>query len=173
MAVVRYGIPLTILAVLAGMFLRFRGLSERLLTPLPKTYMTVTILIVLALAFYVAVMLARAAPSRLGRRLAVIGIMAFVLYAGGVSARGLYAQSAFSAGTVEKERWMGLRARGNDLLLTNPSRRKSIFLPASPETVAAASMGRCVEIAIERSASGDERVAAGRKIFEPSDLSPC
>jgi hypothetical protein len=119
-------------------------------------------------------MLAKDIPSRLVRRLTLITVMALTIYAGGESARGLYVLSAFNGqDAVASEPWMTLGRRGDTITLSSLKRQKTISLRASRDAVAAVGPGRCVTIAVERSASGAERVATSQRAIQASDISSC
>jgi hypothetical protein len=171
----RYGIPLVVLATLAALLMAMHNASQTLLTPPSGGFIGITILISAAIAFYAAYMLARDLPSRLARRLTMIGIMAFALYAGGETSRGFYAMNAFGdePGTVARESWMTINGHGSSVTLTNAARRKTITLPATPNAALAARPGNCVNVEVERSASGAERIAKSQGAIQPTDISVC
>jgi hypothetical protein len=170
----RYAVPIVLLAIIAGLHLRMHPLSRRLLTPPPTGFVAVTMVTVIGVALFAGYMLAKDIRSRLVRRLTLIAVMALSIYAGGEDARGLYALSAFNGqDTVASEPWMTLGGRGDTITLTSLHRRKTISVRASPDAVAAVRPGRCVSIAVERSASGAERVAASQPAIQASDISSC
>jgi hypothetical protein len=132
-------------------------------------------LIVVSLALFAGIMLARDIPSRLGRRLMLLAVMGGSIYLGGESARGLYAINAFD-GELQTvtERWMTVRGKGETITATSLQRRnKTIELAASSEAAAAAGLGQCVNVSIEKSVQGAERVAAEQPKISTSDISPC
>ncbi|WP_156029774.1 hypothetical protein [Sphingomonas sp. URHD0057] len=174
-ATLRYGIPLVVLATLAALLVAMHSASQMLLTPPSGGFIGITMLICAAIAFYAAYMLAGDLPSRLARRLIVIGVMAFAFYAGGETSRGLYAINAFGNGpaTVAKEPWMTINGHGSSITLTNAARRKSITLPATADAALAARPGNCVNVEVERSASGAERIAKSRGAIQATDISVC
>jgi hypothetical protein len=170
----RYAVPIVLLAILSGLYVRMHPLSQRLLTPPPGGFVAVTMVTVMGVAFIAAYMLAKDIPSRLLQRLTLIAVMALSIYGGGENARGLYALSAFNGqNTIAREPWMTLGGRGDTMTLTSLRRRRSISVPASPDAVAAARAGRCVSIAVERSASGAERVAGSEPAIQTSDIYSC
>jgi hypothetical protein len=170
----RYAVPIVLLAILAGLYLKMHPLSQRLLTPPPGGFVALTMATVMGAALFAGYMLAKDIPSRLVRRLTLIAVMALSIYAGGEDARGLYALSAFNGqDTVASERWMTLRGRGDTISLTSLQRRKTISVRASPDAVAAARPGRCVSITVERSASGAERVVTLQPEIQAGDISSC
>jgi len=174
-ATLRYGIPVVVLATLGALLLALHGHSQRLLTPPSSGFIAITMLICFALAFYAAYMLAKDLPSRLARRLVVIGVMAFALYAGGETSRGIYAINAFGnePASLTKESWMTLGGSGNSVTVSNMARRKTITLPAAADAAVAARPGNCVSIEIEKSASGAERIAKSQPEIQATDISVC
>jgi hypothetical protein len=170
----RYAVPIVLLAILSGLYLWMHPLSQRLLTPPPGGFVAVTMVTVMPVALIAGYMLSKDIPSRLLQRLTLIAVMALSIYAGGENARGLYALSAFNGQkTVAREPWMTLGGRGDTMTLTSLRRRRSISVPASPDAVAAARAGRCVSIAVERSASGAERVAGSQPAIQTMDIYSC
>ena len=170
----RYAVPIVFLAILGGLYLWMHPASQRLLTPPPGGFVAVTMVTIMGVAVIAGYMLAKDIPSRLMRRLTMIAVMALSIYAGGEAARGLYALSAFNGqDTVASEPWMTLGGRGNTMTLTSLRRRKTISVQAWPDAVAAAGAGRCVSIAVERSASGSERVAASQPAIQINDIYSC
>jgi len=170
----RYAVPIVLLAIIAGLYMGMHPLSQRLLTPPPSGFVVVTMVMVMGVSLFAGYMLAKDIPSRLVRRLTLIAVMALTIYAGGEGARGLYALSAFNGqDAVASEPWMTLGGRGDTITLRSVKRRKTIRLRASRDAVAAVRPGRCVSIAVERSASGAERVAASQPAIQASDISSC
>jgi hypothetical protein len=173
-ALVRFALPIAILVILASLYVGLSGPSQTLLTAPSGGFVAVTMLLVMGLALFAGYQLAKDIPSRLGRRLVLLVVMAFSIYAGGVDARGLYAVNAFG-GELETvtESWMAMRGKGKLITAMNPSRNKSIGLAASPEAAAAAGLGQCVSVHIEKSADDAERIAPNQPEIGISDLSPC
>jgi carbon starvation protein CstA len=174
-AIIRFALPIAILVILASLYAGLHGPSQSLLTPPPGGFVAVTMLVVVGLALFAGIMLARDVPSRLGRRLVLLAAMGISIYLGGESARGLYAINAFD-GELQTvtERWMTLRGQGETITAASLERRnKSIQLASSAEAAAAASLGQCVNVQIEKSAGGAERIAAEQAKISTSDLSPC
>lgn len=174
MTLLRFGVPAAALLIIGGLYVGMHPLSLRLLSPPPGGFVAVTIVVVFSLALVAGYIFARDIPSRLVRRLVMISVMAFALYAGGVDARGLYSLAAFGKDvTSTSEPWMTIRGSGGDLLVTSLPRRKSLSLPATPEAIAAAGPGQCVDVMIDKAPSGAERLAASQKIIEAGDISAC
>ena len=174
-ALLRFALPIAILVILASLYVGLHGPSQALLTPPPGGFVAVTMLVVVGLALFAGFMLAKDVPSRLGRRLTLLAVMGCSIYLGGESARGLYARSAFG-GELQTvtERWMTLSGKGDSITATSFQRRnKTVKLAASPEAAAAAGPGQCVNVSIEKSADGAERIAAEQAKISTSDLSPC
>src|SRR4029453_17673602 len=171
----RFALPIAILAILASLYVGLSGPSQSLLSVPPGGFVAAPMLGVVGLALFAGYMLARDIPSRLGRRLVLLAVMAFSIYAGGVDARGLYAINAFDGDLqTVNERWMTLNGNSNTITATSLERRnKTIELPASPEAAAAAGPGQCVNVEIEKSADGAERIAADQAKISSSDPSPC
>lgn len=170
----RYAIAIALLAIVGGLYVGMHPLSQRLLTPPPGGYVGMTILIVMVMAGFAAYALCVDIPSRLARRLAVLAVMMFTLYAGGETARGLYARQAFGGElTRSDERWMVVGGGGQSISATSMERHRTKSVAATPEAIAAvARFGQCVTLPIERSPAGAERIGQHPPLTA-ADLSGC
>ena len=173
-ALVRFALPFAILAILASLYVGLHGPSQKLLTPPPGGFVGITMLVVVGLALFAAFMLAKDIPSRLARRLTLVAVLAVSIYLGGENARGLYAVNAFG-GELQtfSESWMTLNGKGDSVTVTSFERRKTIKLAASPDVATMAGPGQCVNVQIEKSAEGVERIAPNQPKISTADLSPC
>jgi hypothetical protein len=171
---VRFALPVAILVILACLYIGLSGPSQTLLSVPSPGFVGVTMLVVVGLAGFAGYMLAKDIPSRLGRRLVLLLVMAFSIYAGGVDARGLYAVNAFD-GQPEPvtERWMTMKGKAGEVVVTSLERRKTIDLAATPDAIDAAGPGKCVSLQIERSSAGAERIAPSQPEITVADLRPC
>ena len=164
--------------LLAILFAGYSGLheeSQRLLTPIPSDAIGIPIVLSLLLALGMGALAASAITNRLLRRLLLLGTMAATLYLCGESYRGLHARTAFTGPvTTSTERWMVLGGgQGSTITAQSLARRKSFAFPATAEAVTAVGFGRCVDVRIERSAGGVERIAPDDKPLSPADLVRC
>jgi hypothetical protein len=173
----RYFLAVALLIIIAGLYFSLHPLSQRLLSPPPGAYVPVLIVLGGGIAIFASMTLFAHIPSRLVRRLATTFILAVTLYACGESGRGLYAITAFrGAVTSTNELWHvnNFGQQDNAIGVSRPGLNRTFSLAASPEAVAAASgFGHCVNVRVERSQSGVERLASRQGPLTAADLTDC
>jgi hypothetical protein len=171
---VQYSISVASLVIVTGLYFALHPLSERLLSPLPNTYLPVIFITALVIAIFNSITLLSAIPLKLVRRLGNIFLLAVTLYALGESERGFYAKSAFEGTlTTHNEEWFALHGDGKTITLISPQRTRSVSLVATPEAAAVFGLGKCVTLMIETAKSGAERIATVDDAIAPADVKDC
>jgi hypothetical protein len=173
---VRYGIPAALLALLYGLFLAYRPAAEALLSPAPTRLVPLVMLIALVFSIGCGWLMLEHVPSRLLRRLGMVGILVAVFYWSGNLGRGYYAANAFPADQLvsDTSEWMITMGSGTKIsaIRRDSGTRTPRSFQADADALALARPGTCFERRVDRSPAGAERLAAGDPLHA-GDLHPC